>query len=211
MRRGTRHLGFTLLELLLTIALTGVVTTLAMSAFISMTDQWRIVRSRADLDREADHAFSLIRSDLGSLVSPSLAAVPLEGVHRMYRESDAVIASAERGDDEVTLSTYGETPSGGRVAGLVAYQVTHDGDRHTLKRIPLNASGQSGDAPGTPVMGDGVDVLWFDLKYAAADGAWRDSWAEASPPVAVRVEMTLRAEDSQEQVIRQATLPIHVS
>ena len=47
--------GFTLLELIVTISILGVVTSIGMNAFNQLTTAWTDVRAESDLNRQADN------------------------------------------------------------------------------------------------------------------------------------------------------------
>ena len=70
--RSTR--GFTLLELIVVIGLMAIVTAWASSAFFKMSDAWRRISLRAELDARADQALDQMRADFAEVLSPELSA-----------------------------------------------------------------------------------------------------------------------------------------
>lgn len=204
MNRRRRPAGFTLMEVLVVIALMGIVTTLGFNVFLKMTDAWQSTRTRTALDRTAAQAFNAIREDLSHVVSPSLVGLALSGVDGTTRD-DTRFFGIDLGDDSLALSTLAPMGAEGvERAVVVKYYVRRGSGQETLVR-----------AIGSQETEVAEGVVSLEFEYAAPDGLWQSEWNSDKLPKAVRVSMTLLNPDMAvqmgEQIVRKAIIPIYVS
>ena len=99
--------GFTLVELILVIAILGILTTMGVVMFGRINNAWTLTRNRTELDAKAEYALDQIRQDLTDLVSPALTGAPLQGADAAV--PDAAFPGANAASDT--------SPSGARPGG----------------------------------------------------------------------------------------------
>jgi len=170
-RRG----GFTLLEVLVAVVLTGTVALLAHQLFAAAVDgSRRLEQARRRLDREGN-ARAFLRDALLALEVGADSAGSFEGEPRRLRFS-ARLPTSDGWDER-------------RTVGLALA-----GDRWTAA---------VGDEPGTRlVLADSVRSVQLDyLLEPGADARWVMDWhSPVSAPLAVRVRLT-RAGDACDTMI----------
>ncbi len=207
MRRRTHGTGFSLLELMVVIALMSVVTTIGLGVFIRVSDLWGETVKRTDLHTDASRIFERMRDDFDHVVSARLSGVPLTGEERLdaknrYKlvqlESDRIVLPVEQ-------AAGPDTPQVQRVG--VQYQIDRSGPAPVLVRT-VGELGASPPAGARMEIAEGV----LSLRFEYHDGAeWRAEWHEALLPEAVRVSMVLQdSERAWEQIARKAVYTIRV-
>ena len=75
-----RNRGFTLVELILVIAILGVLSTIGVVMFGRINNLWTQTRNKTELDARAEYALEQVRQDIAAFVSPALTGAPLQGV-----------------------------------------------------------------------------------------------------------------------------------
>ncbi len=210
--RGRR--GFTLLELLVVMALMGIVTSLGTTMFFRMTSYWNDLKNLTELDAMAGDAFSSMHQDFADTLSARLSGVALQGISR-EAENDPNYVDRDLEDDEIVLPI--QTSGVGQrslTGGRVRYLVERDPSASTYTLVRF-AGGLSDGGP--PVGGripviERANVIRLRFEYQPAGSSeWRPDWRDTTLPGAVRVSMTLSMpERSHLQVSRKAVFPIHV-
>ncbi|MFO7976062.1 MAG: type II secretion system protein [Candidatus Hydrogenedentota bacterium] len=202
-----RNRGFTLVELILVIAILGVLTTMGVVTFGRINNLWAQARSRTELDARAEYALEQIGQDVAGFVSPGLTGAPLQGKNNV--SSDAAFPGAELASDRLIIPVRGSTPAGGEVLAGVEYAVQAEGGERILRRARMGLYGETTEAkPVTVVAG----VVHFNVQYAGEKEEWRDAWDSVQPPSAVRVSLVLaEPERPERQVVREATFPVRVN
>lgn len=208
MRNARRTRGFTLLELLVVIALMGVVSTLGTILFFEMNDSWRMMKHRADMDFQASQAFEALQDDFDHLVSPRLVGVPLQGLDGTVEDNERFYGQP-LGDDQLSFPALVEVPGGASRCALVRYYVDPKtrGGESLLCQETLDFGVKPDQAVRLPVA---QGVVRFEAEYQAEDGQWFEKWDRPTLPSAVRVSLALVHPDSGEQVTRKAVFPIRV-
>ena len=201
--------GFTLMELIVVCGLLSIVTTIGVVTFSRMIDYWGTLRSQTELAHELNHAMESFRQDFASVVSSSLIQVPLTAANQNTK--DDRFYSAQLASDSVSFPIEAETANGRRTAALVRYSIepgSKDGPNVLVRTLadPLNPSGV---ISRTPIA---KGILQMQIEYAGADGAWKETWAEAKAPRAVRVSLDFAdpVNPLREQIARKAVFTVHV-
>jgi general secretion pathway protein J len=192
-RRQSRSAGFTLVEILLALAIFGVIAVLAYRATAALADGEAQLAAEAQRWRTLEALFTRFEADIrkavprgsrsGSGIEPAWLALPADAA------GNAALVFTRAGaefDDEP--GTAGQR-IGYRLRGHaveIAYWPRLDNAASVLPTVYSLADGVAG----------------FRVTYLSRAGAWRDTWplqGEADIPRAVRVGLTL---DSGEQIER---------
>lgn len=200
--------GFSLIELIVVMAILAVVTTLGVTTFSSMTGAWHDAKTLAELDTMAGDAFRSMQRDFADVISASLCGSAVRGIRRDIQ--DALRPSLA--DDRVVIPI--QTAGMGRSAltgGAVMYQVVRSGGRQRLVRT---VGGVSEEAPsGSPQeIVERAEVIRLRFEYAGeADSQWLPDWHRPTSPRAVRVSLTLADLYRPDlQIARKTVFPIYV-
>ena len=210
--------GFTLIEILVVISITGVVTSLGISAFVQLGNAWQSTRTMSDLDREAFKAFRMIGQDFATVVSTELSGISIRGVRRNLEPSeksgstryfDRVLA------DDAVIIPVPSGASGEADIGLISYSVNRADNGHRLVRTVGDVTLQEEEtfAEMDVVNPDIAEVIRLRIEYSNGDDKWFAEWTDGSLPQAVRVSMTLeepRLGRQHLQITRKAVFAIHV-
>ena len=205
-----RASGFTLIEIIVVIALMAIVTTIGCVIFHKMFSAISILTEKIDLDNRAETAFNEIRRDFDQILSAELSGVPLRGEFAI-----------EEGRDQDNLVTYGRALDSDRIIipvqrvaggarqdqpGKVMYWVDREGTESALVRThgPL-------DEP-EPTQARTVvqpNVVGLRIEYAPRKSTeWQREWDRPDLPGAVRVSLALAGDHPLEQVARKAVFVI---
>jgi prepilin-type N-terminal cleavage/methylation domain-containing protein len=180
--------GFTLAELLVTMAIIGVVSGLGLRAYITAIDYYGLARSEGKADLVAQEALQTIREDITSVLPSSLTGEVVRG--------GVTELGGGATDSFLVLPAGVPTFAGGRsTAAWVKYDVQRIQSNARLMRtsVPLH-QGIPQDA-GTAIA-DGV--VAFHVEYLNEAGDWSNVWSleEEQSPLAIRVSLTLKEADS---------------
>lgn len=192
--RATRRSGgFTLIEVLLALAIFGVIAVLAYRATASLTEGEARLSAEARRWRTLDALFTRFEADirqavpraarLGPRIEPAWLALPADGA------GNAAMVFTRSGAEFVDDPGLAGQRIGYRLRGH-AVEIAY------WPRVDNAADIQ----PAVYTLVDGVTA--FHIAYLGRAGAWRDSWpaqGESAIPRAVRVDLTL---DSGETVER---------
>ena len=178
----TRRAGFTLFELVVSLTVLSVVSTLAVSALVSAGRYWNELQAAAELDRHATAALESLRADFGNVLSSQAAPAPLRGrTGAMVDDSHSWRSTFEDDRLEMCVEQYNAATRQFETA-TVAYRVDRSGGTPRLVR---GARGQSVSetvvAPGVA----GLRFSWFDGRQ------WVDAWERSGLPRAVRVSVSV--------------------
>lgn len=209
MRRTSlrKHAGFSLVEMLVVLAMLSVVSTVGIGAFISITGSYRTTEKRMDLEGVAQRALESIGEDCSLLTASRLAGTALRGVRSM--EDAARYGRVPLEDDHIVLPVSYQNPLEKRVERLsVAYAI----DRETApaRLVRTMQGGYGHEAPGGATETVATGVLSMRIDYFDGN-VWQENWSAEQHPVQVRVSVTVFDLDRPyEQLSRSATFPIRV-
>ncbi|HOD51024.1 MAG TPA: type II secretion system protein [Candidatus Hydrogenedentes bacterium] len=207
MMDARRNRGFTLVELILVIAILGVLSTIGVVMFGRINNLWTQTRNKTELDARAEYALEQVRQDIAAFVSPALTGAPLQGVDSVA--SDPAFPGVKLASDSLLIPIRGTTPAGGEVLAAVKYAVVAESGTRILTRAPMGLYGEAGEAKSTEVT---EGVAQFNVQYAGPEGQWQDAWDGAQPPSAVRVSLVVAEPGRPErQVAREAIFAVHVN
>jgi len=207
-RRSCYEGGFTLLEIILAIAIGGIVITIGLQTLSRMTEGFTEAQRRAELDHRARQAFRLLQRDFAETAAPALTERVLEG-ETAEIDAEALWGATGLEDDSAswTILTR-DTPDDLEQPVNVRYHVERTAEgmgalvrtAHPLDEAPDEREGGRAHVQG---------VAAFRLDYLGPDGQWDRGWTDDTHPRAVRVSVTLVDEDRPEhQVARQSVFPI---
>ncbi len=202
--------GFTLIELLIVIALLGMVSTIGVVAFSRITDTWRQVSARAELDAQANAVFDAMRRDFNDMVSTALTGAIIRG------ESDTVaddrFFKIPLRNDEITIPIMmPPTPDKAPQRFDVRYYIERGKGSAVLMRLPMPpGSDPAGQTGGTPIA-PGVLAMAVEYRDKTPGSAWQSPWFKSTLPGVVRVSLTLvNPVDPTDQIARETVFPIYL-
>ena len=207
MMEARRNRGFTLVELILVIAILGVVTTMGVVTLGLINEKWKQVQTRTELDAVAEYALGQVRQDMAAFVSPSLTGAPLQGMNS--ETADAAYPGTQLATDRLVIPTRGATPEGGEVLAAVKYAVENPEGARVLTRT---RTGLYGDPTQAQPVNVAEGMVHFNVQFKDPEGQWQDAWDSVSPPLAVRVSLVVADTDRPErQVARVAEFAVRVN
>jgi prepilin-type N-terminal cleavage/methylation domain-containing protein len=206
-RRTHMKRGFTLVELLVVIAVLAVVSSIGVQMFSVIGDRQRTQQIRLDLAGKTDQALEIIRRDVARVISARLGGVAIAGESRMdeSRRFGNVILE----DDRITLPV--QDAIGGKAPDryLSTFVIDRSGAAPRLVKHFAPLGGKPTDTPSFDLVKD-LHVQSLRIEYF--DGAaWQRAWSAATHPRAVRVSLV--AVDSNrpyEQLARTLVIPVQV-
>ncbi|MCP4641839.1 MAG: prepilin-type N-terminal cleavage/methylation domain-containing protein, partial [bacterium] len=151
MRRQSHIAGFTLMELLVVLAIMGVASTMGMVTFSRMNSIWSETKGRTEMDRKAEDALNSMREDLAAVQSPGSTGAPLVGT--AANAQDPRFWGVTFANDNIVI------PVAGAQSVTYAIERTKDGANLVRKVGPLYG-GKSMDQIVAK------DVLQLRLEYA---------------------------------------------
>ncbi len=204
-RRGAR--GFTLIELLVVLAILSVVTTLGVTAFSSITGNYRATQRAMKLESVTQQIFSSLQTDCESVTSAELCGVPTRGVRAM-EEQDRFGRVPLENDRLVMPINYFNPLQGSIERMMVMYHIERGAGPAKLLRTIQGGYSKDDPAGATAVVAENV----LSVRFEFFDGAkWQVGWEGATHPSALRCSVTVFDEDRPgEQISRSAAFPIRV-
>jgi prepilin-type N-terminal cleavage/methylation domain-containing protein len=189
-----RSAGFTLIEIIMVLALMGVAATLGTVIFSRISDVWKQTTIRTELGVTANMIFDQMRRDFSEVVSPKLSGAVVKGTSQSVRDNRFFKVAIE--DDQVVIPVEIVAGPDGRVQRLdVKYHIDRKDGGATLMRTMARPGGAE---TATVKLADGV--LAMAIEYAGTG------------PSAVRVSVTLMdSVRTYEQISSKAVFPIEVN
>lgn len=199
--------GFTLIEILVVLAVLGVVTAIGTRVFVELTGAWRQAAIRTDLNEQAQRAIDAIRRDVSQVLSPRLSGVGLTNISAM--EDQQRYGRVPLENDQLVLPIEFMTPDG-LARQSILYSIDRGGEVPVLRRTV----GAFPTAPGDfAEMGSAVaeGVLSMRVEIVVVGRAYSD-WRGRQTPEAVRVSIVVQDPDRpHEQIARTAEFPVGTS
>lgn len=204
-RRSLR--GMTLMELIISIAVLSVVSTIGMSAVFGIIDSQRAGSKYMNLDRQAEQVFDQMRQDAGRILSPKLSGAFVTGTES--RIEDAHRKGTVTLEGAFTLPVAQPKDNGGSQAVSVSYHLVHEpGKAPVLMRTASLLNIRPAKAADTPVS---EAVRMMRVEFQDVQGQWLNEWKAQAMPKAFRVSLMLADENGAgEQIARKAVFPVHV-
>ena len=200
--------GFTLMELLVSLAILSVVTTIGTAILVKVTDAHRQTELRLNLEDRAEFALGQIRDDCGRVVSSTYANAALIG-EKLGIEEEAGTGVMKMESRLVLPVAPLDAASGGPEPASVMYHLVREGKE--LPRL-MRTVGKLGSIPegASQEVAKGVTMLW--VEYQDGGGNWVDEWSGPGMPKALRVNLVLADElRPYEQIARRAAFLIQVN
>ncbi len=177
-RRG----GFTLFELIVSLAILSVVSTLAVGAFINANGYWNELRAAVQLDQNATAALDSLRDDFGQVLPSRLSNTALHGrTGTVTDDSHSWRTTFEDDRVEMTVDQY-NTASKQRETVTVAYFIDR---QHGVPRLVRTAGASAATETVVAPNIAGLRFAWFDGKQ------WLDAWEQPGLPRAVRASLSM--------------------
>lgn len=209
-RRNTP--GFSLIELVVVLALLSVVSSLGAIAFFRVDARWRTDQVRGRLHAAADTIFAEMREDFGTVLSGRLSGAPVRGVANTYVDARERSRFWHIGfeDDQVILPVESQNPATGLLERHnVMYHVIRDSDGSRLVRHYGALTDPLPSGAASDLHNAAVEVLALCAEFS--DGtAWQRGWNHSDAPRAVRVSLTLKDKNRfYEQIAQKAVFTIN--
>lgn len=202
-----RRAGFTLMELLVSLSLLGVVSTIGVTAFFRVADHWTAAVRTQRLETQASAALDAIREDLDRVLSPRTGAGAFSSVCQTARHSFGTV-EATANDDKISFPVVQKNvATGGFERAVVTYEI----DRHAaLPRLMRKVRGTDAGAPAgaSVVIAEGV----FSMSVLCGDPPdMTCGWDAPESPELVVVSLGMADPASPGAGLsRAATFELHV-
>ena len=190
---ASRSTGFTLIEVLLALAIFGVISVLAYRATAALTDGEARLSAEAQRWRNLEALFTRFEADIRQAVPRDSRAGARTEPAWLALQADAA------GNAALVLSRAGAEFAD--EPGIAGQRIGYRLRGHAVEIAYWPQLDNAADRqPAVYTLVDGVTA--FRIAYLSRAGAWRDSWplqGEAALPRAVRVDLKL---DSGEEIER---------
>ncbi len=216
MKRLNARQGFTLFELLVSIVIMGLVTTIGSFYFVKMTTLWSETTSKTLLDSRADRALESIRKDIATTLAPELTGMSIVGAQSTAQDDRQFFRGQDLADDVLVIpAQLGVGVAGRERSGVINYHIERQLDDPESPSSTLVRWLSDLD---DPLMTEGrlavcEDVIQFRVEFAARENAyeWLPEWSGRVLPGAVRVSLTVHdANRPYLQVSHSAVFPIRI-
>lgn len=204
----TRRRGFSLIELLVAMALMGVVTSLGVKSFSVMMSHWRETKIMVELDNKVNTVFDTIGRDVSDVLSAQVSGLSIVGEDDAWVNTKIHNSGSDQADS-IVIPIQGVRPAPAKDKALsVQYALVHTPEGSSLTR---STSGLGTNKWVNPLdIIEGVDTVAFDIQYAN-DTGWVNEWKESTLPKAIRVGIVVAQRDNRYyQLSRKAVYTVAV-
>jgi general secretion pathway protein J len=184
---ASRSRGFTLIEVLLALAIFGVISVLAYRATAALTDGEARLSAEAQRWRNLEALFARFEADIRQAIPRDSRIGP--------RTEPAWLALVADGAGNAALVFSRAGAEFADEPGIAGQRIGYRLRGHAVEIAYWPQLDNAADRPpAVYTLVDGVTA--FRIAYLSRAGGWRDSWpvqGEAALPRAVRVELTLNS------------------
>jgi type II secretion system protein J len=201
--------GFTLLELMVVIAVLAILTTLGVQAFFNLTTSWNQTRALTELAHKADDALDFIGRDVQDVLSAKLSGQSIIGEQREFQNEEGMKKATDE-NDRIVIPLQGiHMGLAQRKSSSVQYAIHRSSGGPILTRtIGLFGDGHPSGAPFAVIKGP--HTTRFRVEYNDGD-QWVEQWNAAELPRAIRVSLTVAdVDNSMVQISRKRVYPVRV-
>ena len=195
-----RRAGFSLIEVITVLAVLSIATAIGVRGLYAVSDQWRALCVRNELNAKATAVFETMRHDFDRMLSFARAGVPLLGEDRDAPSSIA--------DDAIVFPIEHWNPALGRIERRnVQYCIDRGGAAPALVRT-LGALGETPPSGAHALAGAGVMAMRAEYFNGRR---WVRGWRRRNLPEAVRISLVMQDADRPwEQIVRVTAFTVHV-
>ncbi|MBI1319119.1 MAG: prepilin-type N-terminal cleavage/methylation domain-containing protein [Candidatus Hydrogenedens sp.] len=208
MSRPSAARGFTLLELIVVLAVLSVVSTLGISAFVSVTSYYNTTARRMALDERARQVFESIQEDCAMMVPSGFAGCSVFSKRQMEETKRYGRVPLENDQMVLPIAFYNPVTEATNRASVL-YAIDRSEAQPRLIRRLEGGFGNPAPQGAEEIVAEGVLAMridYFDGKR------WLPEWTAAQHPDAIRVSLVLQDLDRPyEQVARKCAFPIQVN
>lgn len=199
--------GFTLFEMLVVLAVLGVVSSIGISAFVSISASYRTIERRMNMETIAQNILDTVREDCNLIVPSALSGRAVQAERAM--EETRRYGRVPLENDRVVLPISYFNPIAGKLERVrVMYHIDREGPMPVLRRTM-----EGGYGPGDPAgASEVVAAHVLSMRVECFDGQeWLPGWDNAANPAALRFSVTVADPDRPyEQTARSAAFPVRV-
>jgi len=183
-RNLKEHKGFTLLEVLIAIAIFSIISLSSFTIFDSVLKGDEIAKQRSERQNELQRAFLIIERDITQISRRSIRLNGEAPLEQLIQSSSDSFASEEQA---IAFVRHGWTNPGLLLPRsdmqAVAYRLTEE----TLQRLHFNfVDSVVGEEPKVRPLISDVTELAFEYY----DGKeWQETWSEKTLPLAIAIEV----------------------
>ncbi|MCZ6602635.1 MAG: type II secretion system protein [Planctomycetota bacterium] len=223
MMRSDRRSGFTMIEVLITLVIVGLLLSLLYGVLVTTLQSKKKVEKISTRERVRAGIIRLIAQDLRGVYTYSIAATFSEGSSKPALSGDQQVKkpSTESKIPRIEGAFLGKDQGD---ADSISFVTTRDhegsGEEPGTSFSRIHYTLQAGSEPGLKTLFRGVEpfiegqetgsdiryeevynrITIFDLSYleGLGDTDWKISWSDARPPRAIRLNLDFRLHDDPE-------------
>lgn len=208
MIKRNKRRGFTLLELMMVLAILSVVSTLGATAFFRMTSLWRDTSASMDLNAKCVDVFNMMRNDAERILSAQRSGYAITGVDAL--EEEATLNRHYPENDEVILPIQQRRMGKGPWEQLAVRYSIDRADAQNPKLV-RSVGPNDGSVPTHAAQILAEAVVSMNITYLDGEKGWVEQWSAAHHPKALRVSLAIGTVNRPgEHISREAVFPIHV-
>ena len=198
-----RRAGFTLFELLVVIALMGVVTTLGLQTYGSMTTRWNDAQARSNMQSAAGRALESIRRDIAMAPPASFTGQGMLGEPGTARHED-LFWGVDLADDSFVVPVP-DPDDPGRLL-LIRYFIERG---RTTARLVRVASAADEGQNSRVVVAENVVAMAARFRETPTS-PWEAAWNHNRMPAQVAISLVMMdPRNPGSQIARREVVSVH--